>query len=151
MLNFARFRTESMISIWDNQTSAVLDRARLDDSGNVIAGTGYSKRYGYIMPRAAANDPNQNNRMSTRWIEDGSYLRIQNLSIGYRVPAKYLERVNLSTLRIYINAQNLYTFTKYSGYDPEIGAYNQSSLLQNIDRGRYPTPMSITLGLNIGF
>ena len=151
VLNFARFRTESMISIWDNQTSAVLDRARLDDSGNVIAGTGYSKRYGYIMPRAAANDPNQNNRMSTRWIEDGSYLRIQNLSIGYRVPAKYLERVNLSTLRIYINAQNLYTFTKYSGYDPEIGAYNQSSLLQNIDRGRYPTPMSITLGLNIGF
>ena len=89
--------------------------------------------------------------MSTRWIEDGSYLRIQNLSVAYRVPAKVLEKTPIASLRVYLNAQNLYTFTKYSGYDPEIGAYNQSSLLQNIDRGRYPTPMSITFGVNIGF
>ncbi len=89
--------------------------------------------------------------MSTRWIEDGSYLRIQNLSIGYRIPAKVLEKTRLASFKVYLNAQNLYTFTKYSGYDPEIGAYNQSSLLQNIDRGRYPTPMSVTFGVNIGF
>jgi hypothetical protein len=103
------------------------------------------------MPRAASNDPNQNNRMSERWIEDGSYLRIQNLSVGYNVPQKVLDKVKLSTLKVYVNAQNLYTFTKYSGYDPEIGAFNQSSLLQNIDRGRYPSPMSVTFGVNIGF
>jgi hypothetical protein len=103
------------------------------------------------MPRASSNDSNQNNRMSERWIEDGTYLRVQNLSVGYRVPQKYLEKVNLSTLKVYVNAQNLYTFTKYSGYDPEIGAFNQSSLLQNIDRGRYPSPMSVTFGVNIGF
>lgn len=151
VLNFARFRTEGMTSIWDNQTSAVLDRARIGEDGRLVPGTGYSKKYGYIVPRAATNDPNQNNRMSTRWIEDGSYLRIQNLSVAYRVPAKVLEKTPIASLRVYLNAQNLYTFTKYSGYDPEIGAYNQSSLLQNIDRGRYPTPMSITFGVNIGF
>ena len=89
--------------------------------------------------------------MSERWIEDGSYLRIQNLSVGYNVPQKVLDKVKLSTLKVYVNAQNLYTFTKYSGYDPEIGAFNQSSLLQNIDRGRYPSPMSVTFGVNIGF
>lgn len=151
ILNFSRFRTEGMTSIWDNQNSSVLERAKTDDSGRLIAGTGYSGKYGYIIPRDATNDPNQNNRMSTRWIEDGSYLRIQNLSVAYRVPAKVLEKTKISTLKVYLNAQNLYTFTKYSGFDPEIGAYNQSSLLQNIDRGRYPTPMSITFGVNIGF
>jgi hypothetical protein len=67
------------------------------------------------------------------------------------VPQKVLDKVKLSTLKVYVNAQNLYTFTKYSGYDPEIGAFNQSSLLQNIDRGRYPSPMSVTFGVNIGF
>ncbi len=151
ILNFARYRTESLTSIWDNQTTAALDRARYDSDGNLIAGTGYSSKYGYIVPRAVSNDPNQNNRMSTRWIEDGSYLRIQNLSVAYNVPSKFLDKCKLATLRVYVNAQNLYTFTKYSGYDPEIGAYNQSALLQNIDRGRYPTPMSITLGASIGF
>ena len=151
VLNFARFRTESMNSIWDNQTSAVLNRAKIGADGTLIPGTGHSSKYGYIVPRAATNDPNQNNRMSTRWIEDGSYLRIQNLSVAYRLPGKVLEKTKIATLRIYLNAQNLYTFTKYSGYDPEIGAYNQSSLLQNIDRGRYPTPMAVTLGVNIGF
>lgn len=151
ILNFARFRTESMNSIWDNQTTATLDRAQIGSDGKLVTGTGYSSKYGYIVPRAATNDPNQNNRMSTRWIEDGSYLRIQTLSVAYRVPSSVLEKTKLATLKVYVNASNLYTFTKYSGYDPEIGAYNQSSLLQNIDRGRYPTPMAITLGVNIGF
>jgi hypothetical protein len=150
ILNFSRFKTESMMSIWDNQNATVLDRARVDGNNTLISGTGKSK-YGYLMPRAAANDPNQNCRMSTRWIEDGTYLRIQNLSVAYRVPSKFLDKTKLSTLKIYLNAQNLCTFTKYSGYDPEIGAYNQSSLLQNIDRGRYPTPMSLTFGINVGF
>lgn len=151
ILNFSRFRTEKMNSLWDNQSRAALDRARQDDSGNLIEGTGYSEEYGYIMPRAAANDPNQNNRMSERWLESASYLRVQNLSVAYRVPSKVIEKVKLSTLKVYMNAQNLYTFTKYSGYDPEIGAYNQNSLLQNIDRGRYPAPFSITFGVNVGF
>ncbi len=151
ILNFTRFRTEGMVSIWDNQTAAVLDRALVDSEGNLVTGTGYSKKHGYIVPRSTTNDYNQNNRMSTRWLEDGSYLRIQNLSVGYRFPSKWLDKTPINNLKLYLNAQNLYTFTKYSGYDPEIGAYNQSSLLQNIDRGRYPAPLSITFGVNIGF
>lgn len=151
ILNFSRFRTERMNSLWDNQSRSALDRARPDESGKLIEETGYSLEHGYIVPRAVSNDPNQNNRMSDRWLESASYLRVQNLSIGYKLPSKMLEKMKLATLKVYLNAQNLYTFTKYSGYDPEIGAYNQNSLLQNIDRGRYPAPMSITLGLNIGF
>ena len=151
ILNFSRFRTERMNSLWDNQSRSALDRARSDESGKLIEGTGYSSEHGYIVPRAVSNDPNQNNRMSDRWLESASYLRVQNLSIGYRLPSKMLEKMKLATLKVYLNAQNLCTFTKYSGYDPEIGAYNQNSLLQNIDRGRYPAPVSITLGLNIGF
>lgn len=150
ILNFSRNMTEGVSSLWDNQLVTVLDRARVQD-GKLVEGTGYSQKYGYLMPRATSNDFNQNKRMSTRWIEDGSYLRIQNVSIGYRLPSKVLEKTKLASFKVYVNAQNLYTFTKYSGYDPEIGAYNQSSLYQNIDRGRYPTPMAITLGVNIGF
>jgi len=103
------------------------------------------------VPRPATNDFNRNNRMSTRFIEDGSYIRVQNLSISYIVPEQFAKKIHLKNLKLYVNGQNLHTFTKYSGYDPEIGAYNQSSLLQNIDRGRYPTPRMFTLGINVGF
>ena len=89
--------------------------------------------------------------MSDRWIEDGSYLRIQNISLTYNLPEKWAKKAFMQSARVYFNVQNVYTFTKYSGYDPEIGAYNQSSLLQNIDRGRYPTPRTYTIGLNLSF
>ena len=54
-------------------------------------------------------------------------------------------------MKVYVNAQNLYTFTNYSGYDPEIGAFNQDPLLQNVDMGRYPSPRLITFGLDVDF
>lgn len=103
------------------------------------------------MPRFSNLDANGNQRMSDRWIEDGTYLRIQNVSLTWNVPEKWAKACAMQSARIYFNVQNLYTFTKYSGYDPEIGAYNQSSLLQNIDRGRYPTPRTYTLGINVTF
>ena len=89
--------------------------------------------------------------MSTRFIEDGSYLRIQNLAVGYTVPSNIMRKIGLTSARVYFNVQNLYTFTKYKGFDPEIGAYNQSALLQNIDMGRYPTPRTYTLGMTLNF
>ena len=147
ILNYARFRTEGMTSIWDNQANKVTERAQVGKDGN---GEAYLINTSTMVPRPSTNDFNRNNRMSTRFIEDGSYLRIQNISIGYNLPASLVRKISLQSLRVYVNAQNLYTFTSYSGYDPEIGAYNQSSMLQNIDRGRYPTPRSITFGLNIG-
>ena len=89
--------------------------------------------------------------MSDRWIEDATYLRIQNISLSYNLPSKWAKKAYIQNAKLYVNVQNVYTFTKYSGYDPEIGAFNQSSLLQNIDRGRYPTPRTYTLGLNLSF
>jgi hypothetical protein len=106
---------------------------------------------GASIPRFAPNDNNQNGRMSTRFIEDGSYLRIQNISLGYTLPQRITQKFSVQRLKVYANAQRVFTWTNYSGYDPEIGAYNQSALSQNIDRGRYPSPKIFTLGVNIDF
>ncbi|GAA0739612.1 TonB-dependent receptor [Gaetbulibacter jejuensis] len=101
-------------------------------------------------PRLARNDtPNIN--ISDRYIEDGSYLRIQNVTLGYTLPSDATRTFGINRLRVYGMIQNLYTFTKYSGYDPEIGVYNQNALLMGVDNGRYPTPRIFTLGLNVEF
>jgi TonB-dependent starch-binding outer membrane protein SusC len=78
-------------------------------------------------------------------------LRIQNISIGYNFPAKWISRLKMTNARLYFSAQNVYTFTGYSGYDPEIGAFNKSALSQNVDNGHYPNPRTITIGANIEF
>jgi len=99
-------------------------------------------------PRLARNDtPNIN--ISDRYIEDGSYLRVQNITLGYNLSSNFAEKIGLNNLKIYGSVQNLYTFTNYSGYDPEVGAYNQNALLQGLDNGRYPSPRTYTLGLNV--
>jgi len=103
-------------------------------------------------PRALQyGDPNQNKRFSDRYIEDGSYLRIKNISLGYTVPAKLTRRYHLDNLRIYTNIQNLLTFTRYTGYDPEVGVNTMTSNVYGMDNGRYPSPQSYTVGLNISF
>ncbi|MGN0213626.1 MAG: SusC/RagA family TonB-linked outer membrane protein [Muribaculaceae bacterium] len=148
ILNFARYKTEAMNSIWDNQSVTVLGRARaaIDENGSA-----YLVNTDAELPRFSSLDGNRNNRMSTRWIEDGSYLRIQNVALSYHFPTKLLQKAGIASARVYLNVQNLYTFTGYKGYDPEIGAFNQSALRQNIDMGRYPTPRTYTLGLNLSF
>ena len=154
ILNWARYRTEGLSSIWDNQAVSVLNRAQTekidpngsDDISNLQLAKGHNG-----IPRFSNLDANGNQRMSDRWIEDGSYLRIQNISLSYNLPSKWAKKAFLQNAKFYVNVQNVYTFTKYSGYDPEIGAFNQSSLLQNIDRGRYPTPRTYTVGLNLSF
>ncbi|MNI96013.1 TonB dependent receptor [compost metagenome] len=89
--------------------------------------------------------------MSSRFVEDGSYLRIQNITLGYNLPAAWINRIKMQAARIYISGQNIYTFTKYSGYDPELGSYNNDALMQNIDLGNYPNPRTFTIGANITF
>ncbi len=148
ILNWARYRTEGLCSIWDNQATSVLNRAQLGYFNPEGSTSDISNVY---LACFSSLDGNGNNRMSDRWIEDGSYLRIQNISLAYNFPTKWLKKCYLQRAKLYVNVQNVYTFTKYSGYDPEIGAYNQSALLQNIDRGRYPTPRTYTLGLNLAF
>ncbi len=103
------------------------------------------------LPRPIGSPSNRNLEISDRYIEDGSYLRIQNVTIGYSVPLDVLSKLNMSRLRIYASAQNLVTFTDYSGYDPEVGSVNQDPLLNGIDNGRYPSSRTISLGLNVEF
>ncbi|MDR0833944.1 MAG: TonB-dependent receptor [Candidatus Symbiothrix sp.] len=158
ILNYVRVKTEGLMSQWDNQAASVLNRAQLGyydgDNTNVSSpDNSYIKNAGYNanMPRWSGNDINGNNRMSDRWIEDGSYLRIQNISLAYNLPQSWLKKVKLGGAKIYVNAQNVYTFTNYSGLDPEIGSYNQQAGLSNVDMGRYPSPRVFTFGANITF
>jgi TonB-linked SusC/RagA family outer membrane protein len=100
-------------------------------------------------PKSGTDNPNL--QISDRFIQSGSFLRIQNINIGYTLPVQLAKKVKMNRLRAYASIQNLYTFTKYNGYDPEIGSSNQSPLLTNVDLGRYPIPRTFTFGLNAEF
>ena len=96
-------------------------------------------------------------RNSDRWVEDGGYLKVQNIQLGYSVPSTVLERLGIATeqARIYLNLQNVYTFTKYTGFDPEFIGFSAGSLYtleRGIDFGRvYPNPRTITVGIDVTF
>jgi len=104
-----------------------------------------------------SGDPNDNTRISSRFIHGGSYLRLSNLSLGYNIPSTFLTRIHIHSLRVYTNISNVFTVTKYDGYDPEIGAnvpnqsgYGSNALTQGVDWGRYPLPRIYTFGFNLG-
>ena len=117
--------------------------------GNTILSNVYVVNQGNSIPRINNTNANTNNRMSNLYIEDGSFLRIKNISIAYNLPKKLVNRCHIEGIRIYVNFQNLYTFTKYSGYDPEVGLYKNNILLNGYDNGRYPSPRIYTFGLNL--
>ncbi len=98
-------------------------------------------------PRLNAKD-SHNTRISSRYIEDGSYLRISNVQLGYNFPERVVEKLKLETLRVYVSGQNLYTFTEYTGYAPEVGGYGTA---YGLDRATYPTPRTVTFGMNLSF
>lgn len=102
-------------------------------------------------PRISTVDENKNYGNGSSWfVENGSYLRLQNAQLGYNLPKKICEKMKvLSSLRIYVSGQNLLTFTKYSGIDPEIGSNNPLNM--GYDNTRYPTSRVITLGINANF
>ncbi|WP_276500225.1 SusC/RagA family TonB-linked outer membrane protein [Terrimonas pollutisoli] len=107
------------------------------------------------IPRAISSDPNQNARPSTRFLEDGSYLRLKNIMLGYNVSATSLQSLTkgaVKNFRIYVSAQNILTFTDYSGYDPEVGNRTPNQSLTNgIDFAVYPQPKAYLLGIQVGF
>jgi TonB-linked SusC/RagA family outer membrane protein len=102
-------------------------------------------------PRLSIGDPNQNSRISDRFVEDGSYLRLKNIQLGYTFPEALLKKAKISKVRVYISAQNLVTFTKYKGLDPEIGVGRTGLLDLGIDRGFYPQARTFLTGVNITF
>lgn len=158
-----------MTSTWNNQLRLVTDRARMepidpnktypitDNGGNTVWNwfddiTNVKvTNPGTNVPRAMYNDPNDNNRISNRYIEDGSYLRIKNITFGYNLPRNLIKKISLENVRVYANIQNLHTFTKYSGYDPEVGASTASSNVYGLDNGRYPSPQIYSFGINLSF
>jgi TonB-dependent starch-binding outer membrane protein SusC len=103
------------------------------------------------MPIARRNDGNfaDNNRQSTRWLEDGSYLRIKTVMLGYNIP-RSLFRDRISNARLYVAGNNLFTFTRYLGQDPEF-AQPGNPILNGIDYFNYPQSRVYTMGLNVNF
>ncbi|MBO0932005.1 TonB-dependent receptor [Fibrella aquatilis] len=93
-----------------------------------------------------------NQFFSTRYVEKGDYLRLKNVSVGYRLPVSAISRLGLSQARLYVTAQNLLTFTAYKGYDPEVGNYDGGKVLfRGVDGGNYPQPRTLIVGVQIGF
>lgn len=102
-----------------------------------------------LYPRISHSDPNQNNRISDRFVEDGSFLRIKNVQFGYTLPESVMQRLQIGKCRVYVAASNLFTFTSYSGLDPEIGT--RGTLEIGIDRGFYPAARTFMAGVNVNF
>ncbi|MEX6689274.1 TonB-dependent receptor [Danxiaibacter flavus] len=127
--------------------------ARLFGAGVEVLDAWTSSHTNTNIPRAISGDPNQNVRVSSRWIEDGSYLRLKNIILGYNIPASTLRNITKGTVasfRVYVASQNLLTFTSYKGWDPEIGSKN-TTLTNGIDYGQYPAARSFQIGLQVGF
>jgi hypothetical protein len=106
------------------------------------------------IPKLDANDPNHNDRVSSFWLENGSYLRVRNLTVGYTLPQTLLRKASIKNIRIYFTVHNLFTFTKYTGYSPEIGqSYggHSGTLDLGVDQGQYPQPRIFSMGLNLKF
>jgi hypothetical protein len=127
--------------------------SKINNSGPVDYRNLYISGGDADMCRMAASSASStsNFRFSDKFVEDGSYLRIQNISIGYNLPKSILKKIGIDNLKLYANLQNVYTFSVYKGYDPEIGAMNQNALLTGIDNARYPSPRIVTFGLNLSF
>jgi|KBSMisStandDraft_5_1062788.scaffolds.fasta_scaffold02907_3 TonB-linked SusC/RagA family outer membrane protein len=100
--------------------------------------------------RVSANDDQTGNAVpSSAWVENGSYLKLKNLTIGYTFPASITNKASISRLRVYISTQNLFTITSYSGLDPEIGLQNANATQNGVDNGVYPSSRFFTFGLNV--
>ncbi len=135
IFNFLRWQLEKMDNPYYNQLRSVTDRYTSTNTGGKL-------------PRFTNTNVN-NVYMSDRYVENGSYLRIQNVSLGYRLPSGLISKARISNARLYFTIQNLHTFTKYSGYDPEVGVFNNNIRLTNVDAGHYPNPRTFTVGVNI--
>lgn len=102
-------------------------------------------------PRALSSGSVDVGIFSSNIVEDASYIRLKNVTLGYRMPANRLKKTGIQSLRIYAGATNLWTLTDYTGYDPEANTYGQSTTLIGIDYGGYPQTRTYTIGINIGF
>lgn len=136
--NGNREYTDAFGTFEDNNTANALDRYR---PGNEDAS----------QPRATYFDDNNNRRSSSRFVEDGSYVRIKNLVLGYNLPASFANRMGLASMRVYAQGQNLRTWTEYSGFDPEVNFNGAAGVTRGIDFYTLPQARTVSVGLNVGF
>ena len=138
-----------------NQLTEVMDYARLakyDENGPDDYRNYYVVNTGTIMPRLSTESGvNKNNRVSDAYVEDGSYIRLQNIALSYTLPRKWLSHIFLNNVKLYCNVQNVFTITKYNGFDPEVGSMRGNALLNGVDYSRYPSPRIYTFGVNVQF
>ncbi|MDB5122057.1 MAG: TonB-dependent Receptor Plug Domain protein [Mucilaginibacter sp.] len=138
ILNALEYQTAGLSGLYQNQ---------LASSANFWTPTNPNSNI--PAPRGGLGNPNL--VMSDRFLESASFLRLQNVRLGYNLPARWAKYVAMNSLKVYVSGQNLFVITKYPGLDPEVGSFNQSPTLMNIDLGRYPSPRVFTLGINAQF
>lgn len=142
---------------WGNKMKEVANYARIElidpDGEKVISNVRVTNPNTATVQRvsAAGQSNNDNNRVSSRFVEDGSYIRLKSLSLAYNLPKRWLQKINVDWMQVYVNAQNLFTITSYDGYDPEIGAQGQNVTLMGLDNGRYPSQRIYNVGLKLNF
>ena len=138
-----------------NQLNTVMNFARvekIDPDGPDDYRNYHVTNTGTILPRLyTASYKNKNDRVSDLYVEDGSYIRLQNISLSYTFPKNLIRHLYITNLKLYCNIQNVYTWSKYDGYDPEVGSLYGNTLLNGVDYGRYPSPRIYTIGLNVTF
>jgi len=125
----------------------------LNGQQNVLAKAGLNRwteqNPGNKYPRALASG-SLDDVFSSRLVEDASYLRLKNVTLGYNVPSSVLRRAGIGNMRVYVSATNLWTLTNYRGYDPEGNAYGYTTNITGVDNGNYPQTKTYTLGVQIG-
>lgn len=137
ILNYLNYTIEGLNGLYTNQ---------LAEASNFWSPTNPNSNI--PAPKGGVN-PNLN--MSTRFLQSASFLRFQNVRLGYNLPSRWAKYIALNRLKVYCSAQNLFVITGYKGLDPEVGQQNQNVFLTNIDLGRYPSPRVITFGINAEF
>ena len=137
IFNATRIDLEGMFDS-KNQSTAVLRRWTPENTNTDI-------------PRAIGGGKVDNVRNSTRFVEDGSYIRLKAITLSYNFNPQHLERLKVQKLSVYVTGQNLLTFTNYSGFDPEVNAFGRSATELGIDYGTYPQARTLTAGVNVEF
>ncbi|HEY4789164.1 MAG TPA: TonB-dependent receptor [Bacteroidales bacterium] len=153
------FRYENLdlnIFVYSSYGNKIFNRTR----ANIDLGSGYTNSSAELLDRWTPThtntivhraEENPSVSISDRYIEDGSYLKIKNITLGYTLPKGIVSKVKVQSIRIYASVQNYFTWTKYKGYDPEVSVNGQSSVNAGIDTGAYPSSKSIIGGLTIQF
>lgn len=139
--NFSKYHTDFAFDPF-NKSTRILDSWTPQNTGATL-------------PQLSKTNVNDELRPSTYFVENGSYARLKNLQLGYTLPTAWTAGIRATSLRVYVQAQNLFTITKYQGMDPEVNLQNYGSsdrnLDQNVDRGYYPQPRGVLFGVNARF